>query len=402
MLIKSSSGLINNARLVGNAMRLTPEDVVCCPPPLFHTFGLVLGFLNAFTHGSAIVFPSDTFDAERVIDAVVQEKATALLGVPTMFVAELEVCDARKLEITTVRTGLAAGSPVSETLLSRLEDRFGVKGMLIAYGMTETSPVTFMTSLEDPKDKAMTSLGRVLPHTSAKIIDENGVIVPRGKSGELCTSGYGLQKGYFNNEAKTKEAMQWDADGRLWMHTGDQCYLDTEGYCHISGRIKDIIIRGESSSIHSFSPHANKAAGGENMFPLEIEERLLLHPAISEASVVGVADQKYGQVVGSFLKLAIGHIKPLDQEVRDWVRAELSWHKAPQHVFWVGDHGVCPDFPKTASGKHQKHLMAEIANTKLFGSSPTSKQLPVRLGYSLFGLSVCLIPVALYLSILAY
>ncbi|KAJ5126109.1 acetyl-CoA synthetase-like protein [Penicillium atrosanguineum] len=363
----SHRGLINNARLVGNAMRLTPEDVVCCPPPLFHTFGLVLGFLNAFTHGSAIIFPSDTFDAERVIDAVSREKATALLGVPTMFVAELEVCEARKLEITTVRTGLAAGSPVSETLLNRLEDRFGVKGMLIAYGMTETSPVTFMTSLDDPRDKAMASLGRVLPHTSAKIVDENGAIVRRGVSGELCTSGYGLQKGYYNNEAKTKEAMRLDADGRLWMRTGDQCYLDADGYCHISGRIKDIIIRG-----------------GENMFPLEIEERLLLHPAISEASVVGVADQKYGQVVGSFLKLATNQSQPPDQEVRDWVRAELSWHKAPQHVFWVGVGGACPDFPKTASGKHQKYLMEEIANEALFGSSFRAMELPVRLGYSIF------------------
>ncbi|KAJ5758191.1 acetyl-CoA synthetase-like protein [Penicillium nucicola] len=378
----SHRGLINNARLVGNAMRLTPEDVVCCPPPLFHTFGLVLGFLNAFTHGSAIVFPSDQFNAEQAIDAVAQEKATALLGVPTMFVAELEVCDARQIEITTVRTGLAAGSPVSETLLSRLEERLGCKGMLIAYGMTETSPVTFMTSLDDPKHKAMTSLGRVLPHTSAKIVDENGVIVRRGEKGELCTSGYGLQKGYFNNEMKTKEAMRYDADGRLWMHTGDQCYLDTEGYCHISGRTKDIIIRG-----------------GENMFPLEIEERLLVHPAITEASVVGVADQKYGQVVGCFLKLATNHTRPQDQELRDWVRAELSWHKAPQHMFWVGEGGICPDFPKTASGKHQKHIMEGIANTSLSGNLSSIKTQSTPVGYSFFGLSLCLIPVALYLSI---
>ncbi|RAH86330.1 acetyl-CoA synthetase-like protein [Aspergillus japonicus CBS 114.51] len=378
-------GLINNARLVGDGMRLTPADVVCCPPPLFHTFGLVLGFLNAFTHGSAIVFPSDHFHADSVIDAVIHEKATALLGVPTMFVAELEACAARKVDnITTVRTGLAAGSPVSETLLSRLEERFGVKGMLIAYGMTETSPVTFMTSLDDPRDKAMTSLGRVLPHTSAKVINKDGVVVRRGESGELCTSGYGLQRGYFENEAKTKEAMQRDADGRLWMHTGDQCYLDTEGYCHISGRIKDVIIRG-----------------GENIFPLEIEERLLLHPAIAEASVVGVADPKYGEVVGCFLKLTTGHIQPQDQELRDWVRVELSWHKAPQHVFWIGDGGVCPDFPKTASGKHQKHIMKDIANTCLSGSSP-GKDLPFRVQViSLFGLSVCLIPVALYFSTLA-
>ncbi|KAJ5628127.1 acetyl-CoA synthetase-like protein, partial [Penicillium lividum] len=362
----SHRGLINNARLVGDGMRLTPEDVVCCPPPLFHTFGLVLGFLNAFTHGSVIVFPSDQFNAEQTIDAVAQEKATALLGVPTMFVAELEVCDERKIEITTVRTGLAAGSPVSETLLSRLEERLGCKGMLIAYGMTETSPVTFMTSLDDPREKAMTSLGRVLPHTSAKIIDENGAIVRRGECGELCTSGYGLQKGYFNNEMKTKEAMRHDVDRRLWMHTGDQCYIDAEGYCHISGRTKDIIIRG-----------------GENMFPLEIEERLLLHPAITEVSVVGVADPKYGQVVGCFLKLATSRTRPEDQELRDWVRAELSWHKAPQYVFWVGEGGICPEFPKTASGKHQKHIMEKMANTSLFGNVSAKKPL-VPLGFSIF------------------
>jgi acyl-CoA synthetase (AMP-forming)/AMP-acid ligase II len=227
-------------------MRLTPEDIVCCPPPLFHTFGLVLGFLSAFTHGSTIVFPSDHFDADRVINAVIREKATALLGVPTMFVAELEICETRQIEITTVRTGLAAGSPVSETLLNRLKNRFGIRGMLIAYGMTETSPVTFMTSLDDPREKAMTSLGKVLPHTSAKIVDHDGAIVRRGEMGELCTSGYGLQKGYFNNDLKTREAMRRDVDGRLWMHTGDQCFLDPDGYCHISGRIKDIIIRGET------------------------------------------------------------------------------------------------------------------------------------------------------------
>ncbi|KAJ5901467.1 acetyl-CoA synthetase-like protein [Penicillium taxi] len=333
----SHRGLINNARLVGDAMCLIPEDIVCCPPPLFHTFGLVLGFLNAFTHGSTIVFPSDHFDANLVIHAVIQEKATALLGVPTMFVAELEVCEAKQLEITTVRTGLAAGSPVSETLLSRLECRLGIKGMLVAYGMTETSPVTFMTSLDDPREKAMTSLGKILPHTSAKIVDHNGAIVRRGESGELCTSGYGLQKGYFKNESKTREVMRRDADGRLWMHTGDQCYFDPEGYCHTSGRIKDIIIRG-----------------GENLFPLEIEERLLLHPAITEASAVGVANQKYGHVVGCFLKLAQHHTKPQDQEVRDWVRAELSWHKAPQHIFWVGEGESVPIFlrPPVASTRN--------------------------------------------------
>lgn len=226
-------------------MKLTPRDVVCCPPPLFHCFGLVMGFLGAFTHGSTIVFPSDQFDPDLVLDTIVVEKCTALLGVPTMFVAELEANKKKQYKINSVRTGLAAGSAVPLALMQQLEAQMGVKGMLIAYGMTETSPVTFMTSLDDSQERRLKSVGTVMPHTTAKIIDNNGKVVPRGIRGEICTSGYALQRGYWQNEAKTREVMKFDENGIRWMHTGDEGVIDDEGYCAITGRLKDIIIRGK-------------------------------------------------------------------------------------------------------------------------------------------------------------
>lgn len=226
-------------------MRLTPEDVVCCPPPLFHCFGLVLGFLASYTHGSSIVFPSDFFDVKKVVDAIMSEDATVLLGVPTMYVAELEVMAKTGQRPRRLRTGLASGSAVSQGLMNQLREKMGVQKMLIAYGMTETSPVTFITALEDPDEKGTTTVGRVVPHTAAKVVDKDGRLLEKGERGELCTSGFALQKGYWRNEGKTREAMRRDENGVLWMHTGDEAMLDGEGYAHITGRIKDIIIRGE-------------------------------------------------------------------------------------------------------------------------------------------------------------
>jgi mevalonyl-CoA ligase len=247
-------------------MHLTPQDIVCCPPPLFHCFGLVIGFLGAFTHGSSIVFPSEQFDANRVLDAVAAEKCTALLGVPTMFIAELDANKVKRYKITSVRTGLAAGSPVPLAVMNRLECDMGIRGMLIAYGMTETSPVTFMTSLDDSQDRRLKSIGTVLAHTGAKIIDKQGNIVPRGVRGEICTSGYALQKGYWQNESKTKEVMKTDENGVLWMHTGDEGIIDAEGYCSITGRIKDIIIRGKSSTpAHPRRPNREQLGGKERL-----------------------------------------------------------------------------------------------------------------------------------------
>ncbi|KIW26173.1 uncharacterized protein PV07_09288 [Cladophialophora immunda] len=350
--------LINNARLVGMTMRLNPSDIICCPPPLFHCFGLVMGFLGSFTHGSRVVFPCDQFDADSVLDALNEEKCTALLGVPTMFISEIEANKAKKYKISSVKTGLVAGSSVSPALVKQLDREFGIKGMLIPYGMTETSPVTFMTVFDDTEERRTKTVGRVLPHTMAKIVDRAGNIVPRGVRGELCVSGYSLQKGYYNNPAKTDEAMKRDENGILWMYTGDECVIDEEGYCSVTGRIKDIIIRG-----------------GENIFPSEIESCLAEHPSIAEASCVAIKDARYGEVVGAFLRahprpgcldldLKEGNrtrlMRPSWREVNNWVRKSLGSHKAPRYVFWVGDDGVGQEFPKTGSGKIMKHLLRDV------------------------------------------
>ncbi|KIX04370.1 uncharacterized protein Z518_05238 [Rhinocladiella mackenziei CBS 650.93] len=339
------TNLINNARFIAAAMKLIPSDVVCCPPPLFHCFGLVLGFLTAFVHGSTIIFPCDQFDANLVLETLNTEKCTAILGVPTMFIAEIEANKKKKYKISSVRTGLAAGSSVPPALMRQLKQEFGVQGMLIAYGMTETSPVTFITSLDDPEEKRFKTVGRICPHTGAKVIDKKGNVVPRGVPGELCVSGYALQRGYYKNPAKTQEVMKKDDQGVLWMYTGDECVIDADGYCTVTGRIKDMIIRG-----------------GENIFPAEIEERLLQHPSITEACVVAVKNEKYGEVVGAFLRLKQGRPKPSLEQIRQWVRQSLGSHKAPAHVFWIGDEGVGNDYPKTGSGKHQKHILRAVAD----------------------------------------
>lgn len=245
-MLRHSSNLINNAQLIGSKMHLTPADVLCCPPPLFHCFGLVIGFLSTFCYGSSIVFPSDVFDPNAVLDAIEMEGCTALHGVPTMFIAELDANKSRKRKMNTLRTGVAAGSAVPAALLMKLEKEMGISGLLICYGMTETSPVTFMTSIDDTKERKLKTLGKVMPHTMAKVVDSHGRLLPRGQPGELCTSGYALQKGYWRNEEKTKEVMKRDENGVLWMHTGDECIIDEHDYCSIAGRIKDMIIRGKS------------------------------------------------------------------------------------------------------------------------------------------------------------
>ncbi|KAF7595589.1 hypothetical protein BBP40_005625 [Aspergillus hancockii] len=345
------TGLINNARFVGRAMNLTADDVMCCPPPLFHCFGLVMGFLASFTHGSNIVFPAEYFDVKKVVESMIREEATVILGVPTMYIAEMEVMAKTGQRPRRLRTGLASGATVSQDLMDRVREQMGVDKMLIAYGMTETSPITFINGLDDPDEKRTCTVGRAMPHTRAKVIDKNGNVLPRGERGELCTSGYALQKGYWKNRAKTKEVMKMDDNGLRWMHTGDEAMIDSDGYVHITGRIKDMIIRG-----------------GENIFPREVEERLMAHPAINEASVVAIKDEKYGEVVGGFLKAANGVTKPTDTELVEFVCGTLGRHKAPRYIFWIGDPGVGSDFPKTGSGKHQKHILRDIGNRLVEGS----------------------------------
>lgn len=246
-----SRNIVNNGRFVGDALRLTPNDVVCCPPPLFHCFGLVMGFLSCLTHGSSIVFPSDAFDPEAVMNSIIQQSATVIFGVPTMFVAELEVLRQTGLKPTSLRCGLSAGSAMPASLGERLGQEMGLDVVLIAYGMTETSPVSFITGMEDSEERRLKSIGRIIPHTMAKVIDQEGNILPRGQRGELCTGGFVLQKGYWENQARTDEVMKRDADGVLWMHTGDEVVIDGQGYGYITGRIKDIIIRGTFPSQQS-------------------------------------------------------------------------------------------------------------------------------------------------------
>ncbi|KAJ5474926.1 hypothetical protein N7475_004492 [Penicillium sp. IBT 31633x] len=357
--------LINNAQFVGRAMQLAPSDVICCPPPMFHCFGLVMGFLSSFFHGSSIVFPSDYFHAGKVVEAIMNEDATVLLGVPTMYIAELEVMMKTGQKPRQLRTGLASGSPVSQSLMNQIRSTMGAQKMLIAYGMTETSPVSFITSLEDTDEKGTTTVGRVFPHTAAKVIDTQGKIVRRGQRGELCTSGFVLQKGYWRNEEKTSEVMRRDENGVLWMHTGDEAMIDGDGYALITGRIKDLIIRGTFKFFHipnSIALILTFKTGGENIFPREIEERLMCHASIFEASVVGIRNERYGEVVGCFLKLSPQSPKPTDQEIKQFITEQLGRHKAPHHIFWIGDAGVGEDFPKTGSGKHQKHMMRDIGN----------------------------------------
>lgn len=350
-------------------MQLTPEDVLCCPPPLFHAFGLVIGFMTSFCHGTKIIFPSQTFDANAAVGAIVQEKTTALLGVPSMFLAILEELRKAPRRIETVRTGVAGGSAVSPALIRRLEEEMGLPHMLSAYGMTETGPVTFITSIEDTRDNILGTVGQVLPHFAAKVVDGEDNIVARGTRGHISTSGYGLQQGYWKDEAQTAQAMKPDEDGVVWMYTGDEGFLDDAGYMHITGRIKDIIIRGMSSLIWKGFPSQNLSltlylaltAGGENISPIEIEDRLLEHPSVTECCVVGLEDSLYGEVVSCFLGSA-GGMRPADQEIRSWVTAEMDHTKAPRYIFWLGESDVGEELPKTGSGKYQKHLIRAQGN----------------------------------------
>ncbi|KAH7385112.1 hypothetical protein BKA64DRAFT_735632 [Cadophora sp. MPI-SDFR-AT-0126] len=348
------SNIINNGRFVGDRMRLESSDVICCPPPLFHCFGLVLGLLAVITHGACIVFPSETFQASAVLKAVSEERCTGLHGVPAMFSAELELLKGNSTtSFSSLRTGIAAGSSVPRKMMADLREKMNMKEITSTYGMTETSPGSFMSYTNDPVEKRLSTVGKILPHTKAKIVNGKGEIVPVGTRGELLVSGFQLQKGYWRNPKQTAEAMQKDSNGCLWMRTGDEAVFDNEGYCSITGRIKDIIIRG-----------------GENIFPLEIEEILGQHKSIIQSSVVGLPDRKYGEVVAAFLQHRPTEPRPSAEVLRDFVRQTLGWHKAPVHIFWLEEE---EDFPKTGSGKVQKHILREQGKDRLKRLARTSK-----------------------------
>lgn len=336
--------LLNNAISIGQAMRLTANDIICNPPPLFHCFGLVLGNLAAWSHGSAIVYPSEIYDPRAVVDAVVKERCTALHGVPTHFLGVLDEVERRQqageeLDFSRLRTGIAAGSPVPIELMKQLIAKLNLRELTIAYGMTETSPVSFQTTPVDSITQRVETVGKILPHVMAKVVDHAGNVVPVNTPGELLVSGYLLQKGYWNDKDQTDMVMRKDEDGRLWMYTGDQVAMDGDGYLRIVGRLKDLIIRG-----------------GENLSPVQIENALTSNPNILEAAVISVPDKKYGEVVGAWIKLKAG-VTLSRESVRKIVWESMNPQNAPAWVWFIGEDGTPNELPKTGSGKVQKHIL---------------------------------------------
>ncbi|PLB40994.1 putative AMP-binding enzyme [Aspergillus candidus] len=349
----SHRSILNNGSQIGDRMVLTPEDIVCCPPPLFHCFGSVLGYMATATHGSAIVFPAESFSAHAALQAVQDEKCTALYGVPTMFLEELNLIQSGKVSsegFQQLRTGIAAGSSIPSELMKRLHQVLNLTELTICYGMTETSPVSAMTTTDDPIDKRISTVGRLMPHVEAKVVSptDRSQVLPVNTPGELAVSGYLLMKGYWGDVDRTAEVMVADDTGKVWMHTGDEGTLSPDGYITITGRIKDLIIRG-----------------GENIHPLEIENCLLEHPGVFDVSVVGVPDERYGEAVAAFVIPRENAAVAKDEEkkkLQDWVREKLSSHLIPKYIFFLPPTDT---FPKTASGKIQKFKLKEIAIKRL-------------------------------------
>ncbi|WP_250492834.1 AMP-binding protein [Caballeronia sp. GAWG1-1] len=320
--------VVNNARYIAMAMRLTENDSLCIPVPLYHCFGMVLAVLACVSTGCAMVFPGEAFDPAATLAAVHEERCTALHGVPTMFIAELDHPEFANYDLSRLRTGIMAGSPCPIETMKRVVSTMHLDEITIAYGMTETSPVSFQSSTTDPLDKRTTTVGRVQPHLEVKIIDPLGEIVPVGQTGELCTRGYSVMKGYWGDDAKTREAI---VDG--WMHTGDLATLDAEGYCNIVGRLKDMLIRG-----------------GENVYPREIEEFLFRHPKVQSVQVFGVPDEKYGEEVCAWVVLRPGEMASAD-EIRDFCQGQIAHYKIPRYIRFVDE------LPMTVTGKVQKFVM---------------------------------------------
>ena len=323
--------ILNNGFFVGEAIRLSPQDRLCIPVPLYHCFGMVMGNLGCLTHGATMVYPSEAFDPLAVLQAVQDERCTALYGVPTMFIAELDHPRFAEFDLSTLRTGIMAGSPCPIEVMKRVQAQMNMAEVTIAYGMTETSPVSIQSAVDDPLDRRVATVGRVQPHLEVQIIDGDGKPVPCGSTGELCTRGYSVMKGYWGDEAKTREAV--DADG--WMHTQDLAVMDEQGYVNIVGRLKDMVIRG-----------------GENVYPREVEEFLYRHPAVQDVQVVGVPDLKYGEELCAWIKLRDGHTASAD-EIRAFCRGQIAHYKVPRHIRFVDA------FPMTITGKVQKFLMRQ-------------------------------------------
>ena len=327
----SHHNILNNGFFIGEAMRLTPEDRLCIPVPLYHCFGMVLGNLAALTHGACMVFPGEGFDPLGTLETVAEERCTALHGVPTMFIAQLDHPEFGRFDLSSLRTGIMAGSPCPIEVMKRAVDKMHLNEITIAYGMTETSPVSFQSSTDDPLERRVSTVGRIQPHLEVKIVDAHGRVVPPGAPGELLTRGYAVMLGYWGDEERTREAI----DPARWMHTGDLATIDTEGYCNIVGRIKDMVIRG-----------------GENVYPREIEEFLYRHPKIQDVQVIGVPDDRYGEEICAWVKLRPG-VAANEEEIKAFCRDQIAHYKVPRYVKFVDE------FPMTVTGKIQKFIMRE-------------------------------------------
>ena len=321
--------ILNNGFFIGEAMRLTEHDRLCIPVPLYHCFGMVLGNLACVTHGAAMVFPDEGFDPLAVLRAVQDERCTALHGVPTMFIAMLDHPEFGRFDLSTLRTGIMAGSPCPVEVMKRVVDAMNMREVTIAYGMTETSPVSFQSSADDPVERRVSTVGRIQPHIEVKIVDAEGRIVPRGTTGELLTRGYSVMRGYWGDPERTSEAI----DAARWMHTGDLAVIDDEGYCNIVGRSKDMLIRG-----------------GENIYPREVEEYLYRHPKVQDVQCVGVPDARYGEELCACIVLRPGE-SATEDEIRDFCRERIAHYKVPRYVRFVDG------FPMTVTGKIQKYLL---------------------------------------------
>jgi fatty-acyl-CoA synthase len=327
----SHHNIVNNGYFVARRMRFTEADRLCIPVPLYHCFGMVMGVLGCVTHGAAMVFASDGFDAKAVLEAVASERCTALYGVPTMFIAELQHPEFRQYDLTSLRTGVMAGAPCPVEIMKSVNANMHMREVTICYGMTETSPVSFQSRYDDTLIRRVASVGTVHPHLEVKIVDADGRVVPRGSRGELLTRGYSVMRGYWDEPAKTREAV----DEQGWMHTGDLATIDEDGYCNIVGRVKDLIIRG-----------------GENISPREIEELLYRHPQIQDVQVFGIPDHHYGEVVCAWIKLKSGEACDAES-IRRFCHEQIAHFKVPQHIRFV------EQFPMTVTGKAQKFLMRE-------------------------------------------
>ncbi len=334
----SHHNILNNGFFIGEGCRYTENDRVCIPVPFYHCFGMVLGNLACTTHGACIVIPAPGFDPAATLAAVQAEKCTSLYGVPTMFIAELALPDFAGYDLSSLRTGIMAGSPCPVEVMKRVLSEMHMPEVEICYGMTETSPVSTQTGADDDMERRVSTVGRVHPHVEIKVIDpEKGLVLPRGSHGELCTRGYSVMLGYWNEPDKTAEAI----DAARWMHTGDLAVMDDAGYLNIVGRIKDMVIRG-----------------GENIYPREVEEFLYTHPDIEDVQVIGVPDARYGEELCAWVKLRSGSTIDADQ-VREFCSGKIAHYKIPRYV------RVTEDFPLTVTGKVQKFKMRETSISEL-------------------------------------